>query len=105
MNWDEREAGLCVQIGAGNDLIEGWVNTQKNEADLTTRLPFGDASCQAVTISHVLMYLDIYEASFALRELHRILSSGGSCDWRSRRQEGAGQGDGGVSWLFTIPKS
>jgi SAM-dependent methyltransferase len=72
------EPGLRVQIGTGSAPIEGWINTQKSEVDLTRRLPFADASCEAVTISHVLMYLDVYEMSFALRELRRALRPGGT---------------------------
>lgn len=69
--------GLRLQIGSGDALIHGWLNTQKEVVDLRRSLPFPNSSCDAITISHVLMYLDIYEVAFALRDLRRIMRPDG----------------------------
>jgi ubiquinone/menaquinone biosynthesis C-methylase UbiE len=81
--------GVAVDVGGGRDspLAASWpAAATRVRLDIsaeftpdvlgdTTRLPFGDASVDAVVLSEVLEH--VAEPAEALREIHRILRPGG----------------------------
>lgn len=66
-----------IQFGAGTLNIEGWENLEQDQADITKRLPFGDAEVDAVFAEMVIEHVTPQQAWFFLEECHRILRVGG----------------------------
>lgn len=66
-----------IQFGAGTLNIEGWENLEQHQADITKRLPFGDAEVDAVFAEMVVEHVTPREAWFFLEECYRILKPDG----------------------------
>lgn len=75
-----------LQLGAGSNLYEGWLNTdivdykRKNEVvylDARKPFPLPDSSFDAVYSEHMIEHLTYREGLFCLRECHRVLRPGG----------------------------
>lgn len=77
---------LMLHLGAGQHIIPGWVNVDARRnpgidrvIDLRRRLPFQDESVRYVFSEHVIEHFDYYnEIPGLLKEIHRILKSGGA---------------------------
>lgn len=70
--------------GCGDKLPEGWVNVDHEDfggnviSDIRTEnLPFPDNHFDFITAQHALSMLDYQTLPKALKELHRVLKSGG----------------------------
>ena len=73
-----------LQIGAGANLLAGWLNTTLYPftrgtvfLDASRPFPLPDASIDLVFSEHTIEHLEYDEAAFMLGECHRILRSGG----------------------------
>ncbi len=74
-----------LEIGAGSDSMDGWLNTdiapqsaRTVYMDATARFPFDDGTFDYVHSEHVLEHLSWQEGLFMLRECRRVLKSGGT---------------------------
>lgn len=69
---------LKLNLGSGRHPLEGFINLdRKNGWLFQNKLSYKDNEVDGVTISHLLMYIilpDLYEG---LKEIHRVLKSGG----------------------------
>lgn len=75
---------LCVNIGCGSRHIPDWVNLDAARGDqidivwdLRRGMPFPADSCSAVFGEHVIEHIPKPDAERLLREIHRVLQSGG----------------------------
>lgn len=75
---------ILVNIGCGSVFHPGWINLDSvpvspavQRCDARARLPFADASVDAVYHAHLLEHLEADAAGKFLRECHRILRPGG----------------------------
>ncbi len=75
---------LKVNLGSGEDYIEGWVNVDANKknkvdlvADLNQKFPFEDSSVQEVKASDILEHFTKEGGERFLKECHRIMKRGG----------------------------
>jgi len=75
-----------LQLGAGSNLHEGWLNTdvvdfkRKNEVvylDARQHFPLPDNSFDAVFTEHMIEHLTYADGLACLRECHRVLRPGG----------------------------
>jgi predicted SAM-dependent methyltransferase len=66
-----------IQFGAGSLNIEGWLNLEQADADITKPLPFADGDVDAVFAEMVCEHVTPREAWSFLDECHRILKPGG----------------------------
>ena len=73
-----------LQIGAGANLLPGWLNTTLTPfqpgtvyMDATRRFPLPDASLALIFGEHVIEHLEFDEAASMLRECYRTLRPGG----------------------------
>jgi len=73
-----------LQIGAGDSILEGWLNTDYIPShrrviflDATKRFPFEDGSFEYVFSEHQIEHLTYKEGLSMLRECYRILKAGG----------------------------
>jgi len=70
-----------LHIGAGQQRIAGWLNTDlisgEVHVDLLRRLPFADDAFAFAFGEHLIEHLDDAEGAALLRELHRVLRPGG----------------------------
>lgn len=64
-----------VQFGCGGNRLAGWENYDY-EVDISKKLPFEDASVDAVLAEHVLEHISIQEAWSFLEECMRIMKNG-----------------------------
>lgn len=74
----KRAQGLpvLVQFGCGPNGLDGWINTDKAQIDITKRLPFDDSSVDAIYLEHVIEHVSPGEGLRFLRECRRILIPG-----------------------------
>jgi predicted SAM-dependent methyltransferase len=74
---------LRLHLGSGGHELDGWVNVDlvgmgsDLRWDLTTRLPFDDASADAVFLEHVLEHFPLATVLDMLAEARRVLVPGG----------------------------
>ena len=74
---------LRLHLGSGGHELEGWVNVDlvgmgsDLRWDLTSRLPFDDASAEAVFLEHVLEHFPLATVLEMLAEARRVLAPGG----------------------------
>ena len=73
-----------LQIGAGPNLLHGWLNTTLYPftpgtvyLDASLPFPLPDASFELVFSEHVIEHLEFDDAALMLRECHRVLRTGG----------------------------
>lgn len=73
-----------VNIGCGQTFHPAWINLdivpsapEVQVLDIRRGLPFADRSCDVCYSSHVLEHLSPDQANFLLREVFRVLRSGG----------------------------
>lgn len=77
-------AGRKIQIGAGNNLLEGWSNTDFRDRipevvflNATEIFPIKDQLFDYVFSEHIIEHITYEEGMSMLREVHRILKPGG----------------------------
>jgi predicted SAM-dependent methyltransferase len=74
---------LRLHLGSGGHELDGWLNVDlvgmgsDLRWDLTTRLPFDDASAEAVFLEHVLEHFPLATVLDMLAEARRVLAPGG----------------------------
>jgi predicted SAM-dependent methyltransferase len=67
---------ICVNFGCGSNRIEGWRN-HDSEVDVTKRLPYDDATVDAILAEHIAEHLTCGECLEFFDECYRILKPGG----------------------------
>lgn len=67
---------VLVQFGCGPNGLDGWINTDKAQIDITKRLPFDDNSVDVIYLEHVIEHISPGEGLRFLRECRRILIPG-----------------------------
>lgn len=74
----KRAQGLpvLVQFGCGPNGLDGWINTDKAQIDITKRLPFDDNSIDAIYLEHVIEHISPGDGLRFLRECRRALIPG-----------------------------
>jgi predicted SAM-dependent methyltransferase len=80
----EKHATIWLHIGAGFNVLDGWLNTDYLEygastiyLDIRKRFPFEDSAVDLIFSEHVIPHLDYSEGQFMLSECNRILKPGG----------------------------
>lgn len=83
-NYFQQNEVAKLQIGAGTNLREGWLNTnyfpwQKNVLHLNAaqRFPFADNSFDYIFSEHMIEHIDYNEGLVMLSECFRVLKPGG----------------------------
>lgn len=71
-----KPAMLKVNLGCGDNKLEGWKNHDK-DVDITKRLPWDDGSVDRILAEHVVEHVTYYEAIDFFRECRRVLRPGG----------------------------
>ena len=74
-----------LQIGAGFNLLDGWLSTDLNPRydsvvylDATKRFPFSDGTFDHVYSEHMIEHISWNQGALMLAECHRVLKSGAS---------------------------
>jgi predicted SAM-dependent methyltransferase len=74
----------CVEIGAGNTVVEGWLGTDLRprhrevlQLDATERFPFPDHSLDYVHAEHLIEHISFQQGQRTLAECRRVLKPGG----------------------------
>ena len=75
--------GLCLNLGCGNDVRDGWINVDKYNdlADVDWdffKLPLKDNSVTAIACLDVLEHFSKFEVPILLKEWCRVLMPGGT---------------------------
>ncbi len=68
---------MKVQFGHGGHLLDGWLNLEQHEADITKPLAFKNDSVDFVMMSHVLEHVTPQQGYKFLLEAYRILKPSG----------------------------
>jgi predicted SAM-dependent methyltransferase len=77
-------ADLKLQLGCGDNLLPGWINTDSHPGakgdflDCTARLPFDDASLAVVFSEHMIEHIEKSQAVALIREIYRSLRPNGA---------------------------
>ncbi|MDR1276775.1 MAG: glycosyltransferase [Candidatus Accumulibacter sp.] len=82
MNIKENSTPLRLHLGCGSRILPGFVNIDAIpgvdlQIDVRKGLPFPDASCDTVFSEHFIEHLDRREGLRLLREVRRVLKTGG----------------------------
>jgi predicted SAM-dependent methyltransferase len=74
----------CVEIGAGNTVVEGWLGTDLRprhrevlQLDATQTFPFPDHSLDYVHAEHLIEHISFQQGQRTLAECRRVLKPGG----------------------------
>jgi len=73
-----------LHIGAGHNLLPGWLNTDRNPStgavylDATEPFPFGEETFDYVFSEHLIEHLSYRSGVAMLKECHRVLKPGGA---------------------------
>jgi len=65
-----------INLGCGTNKLDGWRNHDA-DVDITKRLPFDDASVDAILAEHCVEHIDYYSALRFFAECKRVLKPGG----------------------------
>ncbi len=68
---------MKIQFGHGGHLLDGWLNLEQHEADITKPLAFKNDSVDFILLSHVLEHVTHQQGYKFLGEAYRILKKGG----------------------------
>lgn len=68
---------MKIQFGHGGHLLEGWLNLEQHEADITKPLAFKDNSVDFILAEHVVEHVTPQEGYRFLLEAYRILKPEG----------------------------
>lgn len=78
---------VMLNVGCGKDYKDGWINIDNNSDnniekldlnwDLTNPLPFPDKSVDFIFNEHFIEHLTVEEGQAAIKDLMRVLKSGG----------------------------
>lgn len=66
-----------LQIGSGDNLLEGWLNTDHSTLNAVVRFPIDDNVFDYVYNEHMIEHLTWQEGLFMLKEAYRVLKPGG----------------------------
>jgi len=68
---------IFLNIGCENRKFQGFVNTDKDEMDISKPWPYQDNSVDGISAMQVLQQLHWRDLVFCLREIYRVLKPGG----------------------------
>lgn len=68
---------MNVQFGSGNNKLEGWINTDLPEVDVTKCLPYEDNSVDKILCEHCVEHVSGPDALRFMDECYRILKPKG----------------------------
>lgn len=66
-----------IQFGSSGNIMDGWLNLQEHDGDITKPLPFKNDSVDFILIEHVLEHVTPLQGFRFLKEAQRILKVGG----------------------------
>ena len=66
-----------IQFGSGNNMLDGWENTDLPRTDVRNRLRYEDNSVDFIFHEHMIEHLDEVDGYNFLKECYRILKFGG----------------------------
>jgi predicted SAM-dependent methyltransferase len=66
-----------IQFGSGPNKLNGWINLQENDGDITKPLRFGPDSVDFIFLEHVLEHCTPLQGFRFLKEARRVLKVGG----------------------------
>ena len=72
-----RTGGRRLQLGCGENRLVDWENWDLPQVDIRRRLPFGDASAEAIFLEHVIEHVTPQEGYRFFEECLRVLQPGG----------------------------
>lgn len=68
---------MKIQFGSGPNLLDGWLNLQEQNGDITKPLNFSDNSVDYIFSEHVWEHVTPLQGFRAFKECRRILKPGG----------------------------
>lgn len=68
---------MKIQFGSGPNLLDGWVNLQEHDGDITKPLNFADNSVDFVFTEHCVEHVTPLQGFRFFKECRRILKPGG----------------------------
>ncbi len=68
---------MKIQFGSSGNIMDGWLNLQEHDGDITKPLPFKNDSVDFILIEHVLEHVTPLQGFRFLKEARRILKVGG----------------------------
>src|SRR5439155_644179 len=66
-----------IQFGHGGHMLDGWINLEQHQADITKPLAFKDDSVDFILIEHCLEHVSPQDGYKFLLNAHRILKPSG----------------------------
>ncbi len=64
---------MKIQFGSSGNIMDGWLNLQEHDGDITKPLPFKNDSVDFILIEHVLEHVTPLQGFRFLKEARRIL--------------------------------
>lgn len=68
---------MRIQFGSSGNILDGWLNLQESNGDITKPLPFRSDSVDFIFLEHVLEHVTPLQGFRFLKEAHRVLKKGG----------------------------
>lgn len=68
---------MRIQFGSSGNILEGWLNLQESNGDITKPLPFRSDSVDFVFAEHVMEHVTPLQGFRFLKEVHRMLKKDG----------------------------
>lgn len=68
---------IKIQFGSGGNNLDGWINLEEHQCDITKTLPFEDESVDFILVEHVVEHIHQIEAYKFFKEAYRILKLNG----------------------------
>jgi predicted SAM-dependent methyltransferase len=68
---------MKIQFGSGSNILNGWINTDIGDVDITKVLPYEENSVDLIFIEHCLEHVTTPDAVRFFMESYRILKSNG----------------------------
>jgi predicted SAM-dependent methyltransferase len=68
---------MNIQFGSGSNILEGWLNLQESNGDITKPLPFKNDSVDHVFTEHCVEHTTPLQGFRFFKECHRILKPNG----------------------------
>ena len=68
---------IKIQFGSGNNMLDGWENTDLPRTDVRKKLKYPDGSVDFIFHEHMIEHLDEVDGYNFMKECFRILKDGG----------------------------